>query len=47
MKVGREGYVKNTKAILNAATEIKKAIKSEIPEVLLASHYDSCVVTMV
>jgi sphinganine-1-phosphate aldolase len=47
MKIGRAGYVKNAKVILDACSGYKKAIKAEMPEVVLATHHDSCVVTFV
>lgn len=45
MKIGRQGYANNAKVILDACAGIKKAIKTEMPEITVATHNDSCVVT--
>ena len=47
MKIGREGYLNNAKIILDACNGLRKAIKTEIPEVQCATQDNSCVVTCI
>lgn len=46
MKIGESGYVQNTKLILSSAENARKAIKNEIPEVMLASRHFTSVVAI-
>lgn len=47
LKLGQEGYAKNAKQILEACEGIKRAIRKDIPELKVASHDPSCVITLV
>lgn len=47
VKIGQEGYAKNAKIVLDACEGIKKAIRAEMPEIKVASHDPSCVITLV
>jgi len=47
MKIGRSGYAKNAKIILDACNGIRKAIKNEMPEILCATEDTTCVLTIV
>lgn len=47
MKIGREGYIKNAKLILDACAGLRKAIQEEMPEVVLGTHDNSCVVALI
>ena len=46
MRIGTDGYIKNTKMILDASRNIRKAIESEVPEMVLGSRHDSSVVSV-
>jgi sphinganine-1-phosphate aldolase len=47
MKIGKSGYLENAKLILSACSNLKKAIMAEVPEVVVATRQDTCVVTVV
>ena len=47
MKIGESGYFENAKLVLTACSNLKKAIMAEIPEVVLGTRDDSCVVSIV
>ena len=47
MKIGQTGYIENAKVILNACSELKKAIKTEVPELIVATRDNSCVVSLI
>lgn len=39
MKIGATGYIQNTKVILSASENARKAIRNEIPEVHVATRH--------
>lgn len=43
LKIGKEGFIENTKTILTAATQIKKEIQ-KIPELILITYQDTSIV---
>ena len=47
MKIGESGYIENAKLVLNACQSLKRAIKADIPEVVVATRSDTCVVTII
>ena len=47
MKIGATGYTQNTKIILSASENARKAIRNEIPEVQVASRHSSSVLALV
>lgn len=47
MKIGQSGYISNAKIILTACSELKKAIKTEVPELIVATRDNSCVVSLI
>lgn len=46
IKIGKKGYVENTRAILQAAQNTRKAIEKEVPEIKLGSWDESVVVSV-
>lgn len=46
MKFGRSGYASNAKIILDAGAAIKRAVKETMPEIVVATHSETCVVTI-
>jgi len=46
-KTGRDQYIEYTRSILSAASNIRKAIKEELPEVALGTEHNSPVISMI
>lgn len=46
MKIGREGYVANTKLILDASQKMRAALREEVPEVNVATDNNGVVVAL-
>jgi len=47
MKIGESGYFENAKLILTACSKLRKAIMAEIPEVVVGTRDNTCVVSIV
>lgn len=47
MKTGYSGYLENAKLILTACSSLKKAVRAELPEIVVATQFDTCVVTLI
>lgn len=47
MKIGVTGYIQNTKVILSACENARKAIRNEIPEVHVATRHQSSILAIV
>lgn len=47
MKTGASGYIENTKLVLSACRDLKRAIIAEVPEVAIGTHSDSSIVAII